>query len=284
MNPYATVLAPELPWMWSGVVAYAVATAAAACDGRGAGVFATGRVRMQVIVLSLLGLALALLAFGIAVRWQRIGHGPFVSLFEILASSLVTLGLIYAPVYGYLRSLRGTAVIVLPWLLVMGVWLVVTSAADTHLPPTFDTPVLWFHVTFGKLFLGCALVASGIAAVVLLRGHPRGAQWFRRMPGSAVLDVLAWKFMLGAVVFQSFMLIAGAVWAQDAWGRYWAWDPLETWSFATWLALSAALHARLTFRVTRTASAVLILVVFALAFLTFFGVPFVSAAPHKGAL
>jgi hypothetical protein len=49
-------------------------------------------------------------------------------------------------------------------------------------------------------------------------------------------------------VFDTLMLIVGAVWAQDAWGRYWAWDPLETWAFASWLALAAALHARATLR------------------------------------
>jgi ABC-type transport system involved in cytochrome c biogenesis permease subunit len=80
------------------------------------------------------------------------------------------------------------------------------------------------------------------------------------------------------------MLIAGAVWAQDAWGRWWAWDPLETWAFLTWLLLVGAFHARRTWRVGPRAGAWLILAVFVLAFFTFFGVPFVSVAPHKGAI
>jgi ABC-type transport system involved in cytochrome c biogenesis permease subunit len=88
--------------------------------------------------------------------------------------------------------------------------------------------------------------------------------------------------MAFAFVFHSLMLIAGAVWAQDAWGRYWAWDPLETWAFMTWLALGASLHLRLTYRIPPWIGWLLILGVFILAFLTFFGVPFVSLAPHKG--
>jgi ABC-type transport system involved in cytochrome c biogenesis permease subunit len=80
------------------------------------------------------------------------------------------------------------------------------------------------------------------------------------------------------------MLIVGAVWAQDAWGRYWAWDPLETWAFATWLALALVLHARATFRPAPRWHGAMLIAVFVLAFLTFFGVPFISTAPHKGAV
>jgi ABC-type transport system involved in cytochrome c biogenesis permease subunit len=85
-------------------------------------------------------------------------------------------------------------------------------------------------------------------------------------------------------VFETLMLIVGAVWAQDAWGRYWAWDPLESWAFFTWVALALALHARATLRPTPARFAVWLMVVFAIAFLTFFGVPFISTAPHKGAV
>jgi ABC-type transport system involved in cytochrome c biogenesis permease subunit len=87
-----------------------------------------------------------------------------------------------------------------------------------------------------------------------------------------------------AFVFHSGMLIAGAVWAQDAWGRYWAWDPLETWAFGTWLAMVFALHARVSLNLAITPQRLLLVGVFLLAFLTFFGIPFISIAPHKGAV
>jgi ABC-type transport system involved in cytochrome c biogenesis permease subunit len=89
--------------------------------------------------------------------------------------------------------------------------------------------------------------------------------------------------MLG-FIFETLMLIAGAIWAQDAWGRYWAWDPLEAWSLMTWLTLAVFLHLRVTVSLKPHHSAALIAAVFMLAFLTFFGVPFVSTAPHKGAV
>ncbi len=85
-------------------------------------------------------------------------------------------------------------------------------------------------------------------------------------------------------IFETLMLIAGAIWAQNAWGRYWSWDPLETWSFITWVVLAFALHLRATLKPAPRRGAVLILTVFVLAFLTFFGVPFISKVPHQGAI
>ncbi|MDX6284490.1 MAG: hypothetical protein QOH03_5561 [Kribbellaceae bacterium] len=234
--------------------------------------------------LSLHDAALAVLAIGIALRWARIGHGPFLSLFEVLASSLVSLGLAWRLAGLRLPLLRESAPLVLSLLAMMGAWLLVASSSDTLLPATYEMPILWVHVALGKIFLACAFVATGLAGVLLARRSARGARWFRRMPADPALDRLAWRFMLAALVFESVMLIAGAVWAQDAWGRFWAWDPLETWAFLTWVALTAAVHARTTWRVGPHAGALMIVAVFALAFLTFFGVPFVSLAPHKGAV
>jgi ABC-type transport system involved in cytochrome c biogenesis permease subunit len=236
------------------------------------------------LALSLHDLALAVLALGIALRWSRIGHGPFLSLFEVLASGLVSLGLVWRLCSLRLPALRDSAPVVLSLLAVMGAWLLVSDSADTLLPPTYEMTILWVHVAMGKIFLGCALVATGLAGVLLARRSERGRRWFHRMPPDAGVDFLAWRFMMAALVFESLMLIAGAVWAQDAWGRFWAWDPLETWAFVTWIALSAAVHARLSWQLGPRAGALMIVAVFVIAFLTFFGVPFVSLAPHKGAV
>lgn len=244
----------------------------------------TGHRVARLAPISLTDFALLALALGIALRWSRIGHGPFLNMFEILASSLLSLGIAWRIASWKLPVLRDSAPVVLSLLALLAAWLLVVDPADSHLPPTYEMPVLWFHVALGKVFLGCALVATGLAGVLLGRTTTRGSRWFQRMPGDPALDALAWRFMLAALVFESLMLIAGAVWAQDAWGRFWAWDSLETWAFITWLSLVAAVHARLTWRVGPRTGALMIAVVFAIAFLTFFGVPFVSVAPHKGAV
>ena len=120
-------------------------------------------------------------------------------------------------------------------------------------------------------------MASSLAATALLG-----------LGGSSLsgpqMDQVAWRWLMLAFVFHSAMLIAGAVWAQDAWGRYWDWDPLETWAFATWLAMVFAFHVRVSYRTPATVDRLMLVGVFVLAFLTFFGVPFLSIAPHKGAV
>jgi ABC-type transport system involved in cytochrome c biogenesis permease subunit len=136
----------------------------------------------------------------------------------------------------------------------------------------------------GKLFLGLLLVAVALGAVPVLRQTGWGGRAFAAAPVDRRLDELAHRFAAFAFVAETLMLIVGAVWAQDAWGRYWAWDPLESWAFVTWLALAGTLHARATLRPTPAAHGCWLMAVFAIAFLTFFGVPFISTSPHKGAV
>ena len=178
---------------------------------------------------------------------------------------------------------RSSAAIVLPLIAVMMAWLLAQDPRPGHLPPTYDTAWLYVHVGFGKLFLAAVLVAVGLGGMVLARLTRAGA-CFSRLPGDAVLDELAYRFLGAGLVCETLMLVAGAIWAQDAWGRYWAWDPLETWAFLTWLMLAFALHARATLRPRPAVGAALAIAVFVLAFLTFFGIPFVTTAPHKGVM
>lgn len=215
--------------------------------------------------------ALALHTLALAARWSALGHGPFTTLHEALSSNLWSLALVAAAAAWALRPLRVALPMLLPVLLLMVLWLALSDPRPGHLPPTYDTPLLYLHTLVGKLFLGLLLVALALALKAAQRG-------------SAALAEGAYRFAAFAFVFETLMLIVGAVWAQDAWGRYWSWDPLESWAFVTWLALAATLHARPAWRLTPRAQAAALGAVFVLAFLTFFGVPFVSAAPHKGAI
>ncbi len=86
------------------------------------------------------------------------------------------------------------------------------------------------------------------------------------------------------LIFDTLGIVAGGIWAQDAWGRYWGWDPLEIWSLMTWISIALAIHIHISIRPPLRVSAWLIVGVFVVAFLTFFGVPFVSQAVHQGAV
>lgn len=267
----------ELQVLWSAVVAYVLAGVIAVI-----GLLLGRKPERLTLLLMLTGLALHTAA--ITLRWNRLDHGPFITQFEILSSNIWSLIAIYTIAYWRISKIRPSAAVVLPLLFIMLGWLVVAHPGEGHFPPTYNTPWLYIHIGLGKIFLGGVLVAVGLAGVILLRRTTRGRQLLVQMPPNAQLDELAFRCMAIGLVFDTLMLIAGAIWAQDAWGRYWAWDPLETWAFLTWLTVAFTIHARLAYRISPATHATLILAVFVTAFLTFFGVPFISAAPHQGAV
>ena len=263
---------PETAWLMAGVTGY-LASAGAAWRG-----LVVARFDHRTVLVPL-AFGVLLLGLAVAERWLRLGHGPFLSLYELLLSNLLTLGMLYALAYWRVPQVRPGAVVVLPVLLVLSAWTLSLPPEATRLPATYDNPWLWMHVSMGKIYLAACLTASGVAGVLLARA------WRGTDPSDAqmeALDAVAWRFMALAFVFDSLMLLAGAAWARDAWGRFWAWDPLETWAFITWLVLGTVLHLRITWNLKPWVGWVLILVVFVLALLTFFGVPFVSVAAHKG--
>lgn len=231
-----------------------------------------------------LATALSLHTLALALRWQAHGHGPFTTMHEILSSNLWSLALVFTVSWCALREVRAAWLLVAPVLAMMAVWLLMANNAPGHFPPTYATPLLYLHTLVGKLFLGLLLVATVLGGLPIVRRSAAGARWLATAPVDARLDELSHRFAAFAFVFQTLMLIVGAVWAQDAWGRYWAWDPLESWAFATWVALAGALHARVSLRPRPWVHGLWLVLVFVLAFLTFFGVPFISTVPHKGAI
>jgi cytochrome c-type biogenesis protein CcsB len=97
---------------------------------------------------------------------------------------------------------------------------------------------------------GIFLLANSIAAAYLVlekieRGKGRGP-WASRLPSLDSLDQLTYRLIALVFPIWTFSIIAGAIWAEAAWGRYWGWDPKETWAFITWVAYAAYLHARVT--------------------------------------
>jgi len=267
----------ELIVLWVAVVAYVVSGSLAIIA-----VVLGRRPARTVFALMLLGLALHTLSIGL--RWARLDHGPFVTMFEILSSNIWSLMLAFSLAYWRLPAIRATTAVVMPILFLMMGWLLLSHPGEATLPATYHTPWLYIHIGFGKVFLGAVLIAVGMAGTILLRHAGIGVDTRARRPETPRLDDLAYRFMALGLIFETLMLIAGAIWAQDAWGRYWAWDPLETWAFLTWLMVGGAIHARLAFKVTPPTGAVMVFAVFVLAFLTFFGVPFVSQAAHQGAV
>lgn len=233
-------------------------------------------------ILGLMLISWLLLTLAIGLRWARIGHLPVGNIFEMLAANVW--GLLGAIVFGYWRlpRLRAFSALVLPIVVLVMGWMMLPPWKDSTLPSTYNTIWLFIHIAFIKLFLGCAVVALGIGGVILARRTAFGLDRFSRLPADITLDEVAYRCMALALIFDSLGIVAGAIWANDAWGRYWSWDNLEVWSLITWLSIGLTLHVRATFRISPTQHALMIGASFIIAFLTFFGVPFVSKTLHQG--
>jgi cytochrome c-type biogenesis protein CcsB len=129
------------------------------------------------------------------------------------------------------------------------------------LVPALDSYWLLIHVAAAVTATGLFLVGFVAAALFLIRnGYDQGRRSFPftlglRIPAAESLERLAFRVHAFAFPIWTFAVIAGAIWAEAAWGRYWGWDPKEVWAFIAWVTYAAYLHARATPSVRRTTAA-----------------------------
>jgi cytochrome c-type biogenesis protein CcsB len=146
---------------------------------------------------------------------------------------------------------------------VMGAVVIALGLAETiiytaagQLVPALQSYWLSIHVTAMTLATGIFFVAAVLGIVYLAadryarrltagRAAP-GNGIMRRLPSTEQLDRLTYRTVVFGFPVWTFGVIAGAIWADQAWGRYWGWDPVETWAFITWVLYAAFLHARAT--------------------------------------
>jgi len=230
----------------------------------------------------LLFISWGLLTVALILRWIRLDHGPFTNMFEILASNIWSLILCYLLVFWKMPRLRVTSLIFLPLIYIMYAWLLMVPRTDFPMPSTYNTAWLYVHIGFGKIFMGALVVSAILSLIIIVRQWLD--KWLPELPGEYSLQELSYRFLILALLFDSLMLIGGAIWAQQAWGRYWFWDSLETWSFISWLSLAVAVHLKITLKPEPSYYALFIIFVFIISFLTFFGIPFLNQIPHKGAI
>ncbi len=142
------------------------------------------------------------------------------------------------------------------------------------LMPALQSRWLEIHVitaiiAYGAFALSCCL---GILYLVKAKSAERGLD---------KLDAaLHWSVVVG-FPFMTLVLISGAVWAEEVWGRWWSWDPKETWALITWLIYAGYLHARKTYGWQGKKAAIMAIVGFAAVLFTFFGVSLLLPGDHS---
>jgi cytochrome c-type biogenesis protein CcsB len=140
--------------------------------------------------------------------------------------------------------------VITPVLLTMGLAVTVLYTDAEQLQPALQSYWLVIHVVAAVTSAGVFTVGAAISLLFLVvdRAERRGEtnRVTERLPSAATLDRLAYRVHAFVFPLWTFAVIAGAIWAESAWGRYWGWDPKETWAFITWVVYAAYLHARAT--------------------------------------
>jgi cytochrome c-type biogenesis protein CcsB len=147
----------------------------------------------------------------------------------------------------------------------------------------------WFviHVSTIVFSSGIFLLGFVPAAMYLIRsGYENGRRSFpytlgRRVPNAAVLERVTFGLHAFAFPIFTFAVIAGAIWAEGAWGRYWGWDPKETWAFISWVVYAGYLHARATPSVKRTTATWIAVLGFLTMLMNLFGVNLFFTGLHS---
>jgi ABC-type transport system involved in cytochrome c biogenesis permease subunit len=150
--------------------------------------------------------------------------------------------------------------------------------ADGERPVLFKSWWLLLHVGFAGLFLGALLLAALFAAAWLVKARAPAAM--TRLPGPERLDLHAHQLTLVSFLFLGVMIVAGALWAQESWGRYWGWDPFEASSLVTWILLAIVLHLRVLHRWSGRRMAWLTLAALGFAVVTLFVVAILVPTIH----
>ena len=195
-------------------------------------------------------LGFLLLFAGVIARGLSAGRVPWGNMYEFS----ITGALAFSGAYLFaLRKydLRWLGLLVsISVLLTLGTAVAVLYRPSAPLVPALKSTWLVIHVSAAIISGGVFLLSNVIAAAYLYLDsmEQKGERkvWAQRLPSLEVLDQLSYRLVAFVFPLWTFSVIAGAIWAEHAWGKYWGWDPKETWAFITWVAYAAYLHARVT--------------------------------------
>ena len=205
----------------------------------------TARIATAMMILGFL-----LLLVGVVARGVSAGRVPWGNMYEFSITGALAFTAAYL---GALRKydLRWLGLFVsISVLLTLGTAVTILYVPSAPLVPALKSPWLVIHVATAIISGGVFLLSNVIAGAFLfldsMEKKGERAPWAKRLPSLDTLDQLSYRLVAFVFPLWTFSVIAGAVWAESAWGRYWGWDPKETWAFITWVAYAAYLHARVT--------------------------------------
>lgn len=228
-------------------------------DGSGHGDGSAADVKRRVFAnvgTSLTVLALLLHIASIVTRGISVMRAPWGNMMEYALIASAVAGVVYVVTLRY-KDVRYLGTFVTGFLLVsIGLATTVFYTPAAPLVPALQSYWILIHVPIAILSTGLLTVSAALATVQLLQGARekrvaagRDTGWLsflERMPRAASIEAVSYRLAAVGFITWTFTLIAGAIWAEVAWGRYWGWDAKEIWTFVIWVVYAAYLHSRAT--------------------------------------
>jgi cytochrome c-type biogenesis protein CcsB len=237
-----------------------------------------------------IGVALTVLGFllsvaSVVMRALAAHRAPWGNMFEFTITAMVFV----VGVYLILVWRAGVRWLGLPVTLLAavgnGLAVTVFYVAVAPLVPALHSVWFLIHIVSAAIS-GAAFNVGGLMSILYLikkraedRGTVRG--YLRRFPDSRKIDLIAYRFLAFAFPLWTFTVVAGAIWAEYAWGRYWGWDPKETWALVTWVIYACYLHARSTAGWRGAKAAVIAIIGLASFWFNFVGINLLVSGLHS---
>nr|BCD33689.1 c-type cytochrome biogenesis protein CcsB [Streptomyces violaceusniger] len=244
------------------------------------------------IAIGLTTLAWAFHTMGVIARGASVQRAPWANMYEFSTTfGAITVG-VYLGLLALKKPVRWLGLFMVTTILLdLGLAVSVLYTDSDQLVPALHSYWLWIHVSCAMVS-GGALYLGALSAVLYLcrdryeAGLPQSeetklARVWSRLPSAATLDKFAYRINAAIFPLWTFAIVAGAIWAEAAWGRYWGWDPKEVWTFITWVAYAAYLHARSTAGWRGRKAAYLALIAFACFLFNYYGVNIFVSGKHS---
>ncbi|MEU3262542.1 c-type cytochrome biogenesis protein CcsB [Streptomyces bacillaris] len=246
------------------------------------------------IAVSMTVIAFVVEAGGVLTRALSVQRAPWANMYEFsITFSTVAVGS-YLVLLALKKNVRWIGLpLVTTVLLDLGLATTVLYTDSDQLVPALHSYWLWIHVSTAIL-CGAVFYLGAVGTILYLfrdsyenklasGGTPGkfATSVMERLPSASSLDKFSYRINAAVFPLWTFTIIAGAIWAGDAWGRYWGWDPKEVWSFITWVAYAAYLHARATAGWKGRKAAYLALIAFACWLFNYYGVNIFVSGLHS---
>ncbi len=194
----------------------------------------------------ILGIATVILGVGVFLRGVAANRVPWANMYEFSISAALMILTVYL-VSLSVRDLRYIATFITGFTLVTLFAAVSLFYVEVKtLMPALQSYWLVIHVVVAILAVGFFAVAAGFHIFYLIKDAGAAKQIMAKFPELKQLERIAYRFNMVGFVAWSFTLIAGAIWAERAWHRYWGWDTKEVWTFIIWVVYAGYLHAMAT--------------------------------------